>query len=84
MKYFLYLSVGEDVMLTSIFWTEVGLNNGYKVTVVDFVYTDSEGPRNGDVPEAVLEQFLYLTEITDIEPFIEGCERSVAIPMKNV
>ena len=64
--------------------TESGLHNGAKVTVVDFVYTDSERPINGGVPEAVVVQFRNLSISTHIEPFLEGYERGVAIPMKQV
>ena len=54
-------------------WTEFGLHNSAKGTVVDFMYTDYEGPRNGIVaPEAVVVQFRDLAESTGIEPFIEG------------
>ena len=41
LKDVLYLSVGAYVMLISNMWTEVGLHNGAKGTVVYFVYTDS-------------------------------------------
>ena len=44
-------------MLTSNLWTEVGLHNGAKGTVVDLVYTNSEGLRNGGVPESVVVKF---------------------------
>ena len=56
-KAVLYLSVGADVILTSKLWNEVELHNGAKGTVIDFVYTDSEGTRNGGAPEAVVVQF---------------------------
>ena len=65
-------------------WTELGLHNGAKGTVVDSVHTDSEGPISGGVPEAVVGQFQDLSQSTDIEPLLEGYERSVAIPMKQV
>ena len=48
------------------------------------MYTDSEGTRNGGVPEAVVEKFLDFSKCTGIEPFIEGYEQSVMIPMKYV
>ena len=63
-------------------WTEVGLHNSAKGTVVDFLYMDYEGPRNGVVPEPVMVQFQDLSKSTYIEPFLEGYEQSVAIPMK--
>ena len=84
MKAVLHFSVGAYVMLTSILWTTVGLYNGANGTVVDSVYMDSEGPRNGGVPEALAVQFRDLAKITDIDPFLEGYEQSVEIPMKQV
>ena len=42
LKDVLYLSVGADFILISNMWTEVGLHNGAKGTVVYFGYTDSE------------------------------------------
>ena len=52
LKAVLYFSVSVDVALTSNLWTE--LHNGAKGAVVDFVYTDSERPRNDGVPEALV------------------------------
>ena len=69
-------------MLTSNLWTEVGLHNGANGTVVDLVYTNSEGLRNGGVPESVVVKFWDLAENTYIESFLEGCEQSLTIPMK--
>ena len=84
MKSVLYFSVGVDGMLTSNLWTEVGLSNITRGTVLDFVYKDSEGTINGGVPEAVVVQFQDLVESTDIEPFLEEHEQSVPIPMRQV
>ena len=84
LKDVLYLSVGAYVMLISNMWTEVGLHNGAKGTVVIFGYTDSEGPINGGVSETVVVKFRYLSKSTDIEPFLEGHEQSLAIPIKQV
>ena len=84
LKDVLYLSVGAYVMLISNMWTEVGLHNGAKGTVVIFGYTDSEGPINGGVSETVVVNFRDLSKISDIEPFLEGHEQSVEIPIKQV
>ena len=43
LKAVLYLSIGIYDMLTSNLWNGFGLHNGAKVTIVDFVYTHSEG-----------------------------------------
>ena len=48
------------------------------------MYTDSEGPRNGGLPEAVVVRFRYLAKSTHVEPFLEGYEQSVVIQMKQV
>ena len=72
----LYFSVSSDIMLLSNMWTGFGLHNCAKGKVVDFVYTDSEVPKNCGIPEAVVVQFWCFPKSTDIEPFIEGYERS--------
>ena len=53
----LYLCKEEYIMLTSNFWSEVGLHNGARGKAVDFVYKDSSGPRSGALRESVLVQF---------------------------
>ena len=42
----LYLSKEADVMLTSNLWAPVGLHNGTREKVIDFVYMNSDGPRS--------------------------------------
>ena len=80
----LYFSVSSDIMLLSNMWTGFGLHNCAKGTVVYFGYMDSEGPINGGVSETVVVKFRYLSKSTDIEPFLEGHEQSLAIPIKQV
>ena len=84
LKAALYLSIGADVLLTLNLWTEVGLDNHTKGTVLYFLYTYSEGPRNGGVPKAVAVQLWYLAKSTHIEPFLEVYEQSVEIPIKRL
>ena len=84
LKAMLYFFVCTYAILTSNLWTEVGLYNVTKGTVVYYVYTDSEGSINGGVLDAVVIQLRYLAEGTHIGPFIEVYERSVVIPMKKV
>ena len=80
----LHLCVGSEVMLTSNVWTEVGLHNGAKGKVIDFVYVDASGPLSGNVPEAVVVQFHSLAGEDQIPPFLNDYCRSVAIPRKQV
>lgn len=75
---YLYLCDGADVMLTSNLWAEVGLHNGARGKVVDFVYKDSSGPRSGVLPEAVVVQFRALDE--SVAPFLPVIPNTVAIP----
>ena len=80
----LYLAVGAEVMLTSNLWTEVGLHNRAKGKVVDIVYKHATGPRvnNGKtLPEAIVVQFNELAD--EVEPFFEGEEKTVAIPVSS-
>ena len=65
-------------MLTSYLCSEVGLHNGAIGEVVDFVYTSSDGPRTGDLPEAVVVKFPQLS--AQFRPFLETVPGSVAIP----
>ena len=59
-------------------WAEVGINNGTRVKVVDFVYNDLSGPQSGALPEAVVVKFWALDELVD--PFLLGLLKTVAIP----
>ena len=80
----LYLAVGAEVILTSNLWTEVGLHNRAKGKVVDIVYKNAAGPRinNGkNLPEAIVVKFHELAD--EVEPFFEGQERTVAIPVSS-
>ena len=76
--------MGSEVILTSNLWTEVGLHDGAKVKMINFVYIDALVPRNGVVPEAVVVQFRSLSGEDDIKLFIGGNPRNVTIPMKQV
>ena len=51
-----------ELIITSIFWADVGLNIDAKGEVVCFIYKDESGPRSGNLPEAVVVQFhgLYI------------------------
>ena len=53
----LYLAVVAEVMLTSNLWTDAGLKNGAKGTVIDFVCKNAEVPRSGKFTEAAVVQF---------------------------
>ena len=53
----LYLCKEEYIMLTSNFWSEVGLHNGARGKVVYFVYKDSSEPQSGVLPKAMVVQF---------------------------
>ena len=47
-------------MLTSNLWTPVGLHNGNRGKIPDFVYMKSDGPLSQTFPEAVVVQFSHL------------------------
>ena len=47
-------------MLTPNLWTPVGLHNGARGKVIDFVYANSDGPRSQTLPEAVVVKFGHL------------------------
>jgi len=60
----LFLCKGANVMLTSNLCTAVGLHNGARGRVEDFVYMSSEGPRHPlkQLPEAMVVEFSHLHE----------------------
>ena len=74
----LYLAKGDAVILTSNIWNTVGLHNGARGKVIDFVYMNSDGPRSQTLPEAVVVKFSHLDP--DMPGFIEDYPESVAIP----
>lgn len=78
----LYLAKGAEVMLMSNLWSEVGLHNGAKGKVVDIVYTTANGPRDGNLPEAVVVQFDDLSN--DVDSFLSDMPCSVAFPVQTV
>ena len=78
----LYLAEGAEVMITSNIWAEAGLHNGAKILVIYFVHQYANGPRNGDLPEAVVVQFCELQE--DIQPFLPDIPITVAISFLSV
>ena len=49
-------------------WNKVGLHNGAKGEVVDFIYKDKYMPRSGNLPEAVVAEFFELDDY--IETFL--------------
>ena len=65
-------------MLTSNLWTHVGLHNGARGKVIDFVYMNSDGTLSQTLPEAVVVQFSHLEP--DMTAFLEYYPGSVAIP----
>ena len=64
-------------MLTSNSWTPVGLHNGSRGKVLDFVYMNSYGPQSQTFPEAIVVQFSHLEP--DMPAFLEDYPGSVAI-----
>ena len=56
----LYLAKESGVMLPSNLWTKIGLHNGDREKVIDFVYMKSDVPRYQTFPEAVVLQFSHL------------------------
>ena len=57
-------------MIKSNLWTDVGLNNGAKSTVIDFVYKNAEGPRSGKMAIASVVQFCGLD--SEVMTFLPG------------
>ena len=66
-------------MLTSNIWTPVGLHNGTRGKVIDFVYMNYDGPRFQTFAEAVVVQFSHLEP--DMPAFLEDFPGSVSIPI---
>ena len=69
-------------MFTSNLWTYVGIQNGAKGTVIDFVYKNAECPRSGKWTEAVFVQFCELDN--EFMTFLPGFPRTVAIKVHCV
>ena len=65
-------------MLTSNLLTPVGLHNGARGKIIDFVYMKLYGPQSQTFPDAVVVQFSHLEP--DMPAFIEDYPGSVAIP----
>ena len=65
-------------MLTSNLQTPVGLHNGARGKVVDFVYMNSDGPRYQTFPQAVVVQVSHLQ--TYMPAFLEYYPGNFAIP----
>ena len=59
-------------------WAEVGLRNGARGKVVDFVYNNLSGPQSGALLESVVVQFRGLDKRVD--PFITRLPNTVVIP----
>jgi len=68
------------MMLTSNLWTAVGLHDGVKGKVVDFVYKTSEGPPHPSkqLPEAIVVEFSHLDD--SFPSFLPDVPKTVAIP----
>ena len=57
-------------MIKSNLWTDVGLNNGAKSTVIDFFYKNTEVPRSVKLTEAAVVQFCELD--SEVMTFLPG------------
>ena len=78
----LYLAIGPEVMLTSNLWVDVGLHNGAKGKVVDFVYKNANEPcmnKGEESPEDVVVKFHSMEK--GIKPFLDGVPNTVTIPV---
>ena len=64
-------------MLTSNLCNPVGLHNGTRGKVIDFVYMNSDGPQSLNFPEAVVVQFSHLDP--DMSDFLGYYPGSVSI-----
>ena len=75
----MYLDDGAEVTLTSNIWSEAGIHNGTEEKVLDFIYQDANGPRNGELPKAVVLKFCEVQE--DIQPLLPNIPRKFAKPV---
>ena len=69
-------------MIKSNLSIDVGLNNGAKSTVIDFVYKNAEGPRSGKLTESAVVRFCELDN--EVMTFLPGVPLNVAIPIHRV
>ena len=68
----LYLVIVSDSILQYNLWVDVGIHNGKKEKVVDFVYNYNKVPKRNNgkyLPEATVVKFHSLN--THAEPFVE-------------
>ena len=75
----MYLDDGAEVTLTSNIWPEAGIHNCSKEKVLYFIYQDANGPRNGELPKAVVVKFYEVQE--DIQPLLPNIPRKFAKPV---
>ena len=69
-------------MIKSNLWTDVGLKNGAKCTVIDSVYKNTEVPRIDKLIEDAVVQFCELE--SEVMTFLPDVPRNVAIPVHLV
>ena len=76
----LYLVIVSESILPYNLWVVVGMHNGAKEKVVDFVYYYNKGQKrnNGEyLPEAVVVKFHSLNN--DVKTFVEEMTHTIAI-----